>query len=257
MPPATPPRRRLPRLAGVLSLAVVQLLASTADAQSGSGSSLANPIHQGPGVSNHPVGVVPSEAVRVPPDWPLAEDGSITCLTCHNAAPGSPDTPRPTLRDYDTRELGSAEFCANCHAHDGLRNTATMHWLAAGVAHVTNELPRSRPTGGLFDGRTRQCLSCHDGLSAPESLNDTPWNRGSGPMGDQQRNHPIGVSYTGRTPAGSSVALRAASLLPGHVQLPEGKVSCVSCHDLYAKGKHLLTVPIEGSQLCLTCHDLD
>lgn len=257
MPPATPSRRRLLRLPGVLAVTVVLFSASTAGAQSGSGTGLATPTYQGPGVSNHPVGIVPSEAVLVPAGWPLAEDGSITCLTCHKAAPGSPDAPRPALRDFDARESDPAEFCANCHAHDGPRSTATMHWLAAGVAHVSNIRPRSTPTGGSFDGRTRQCLTCHDGLSAPESLNDTPWNRGRGPIGDQQRNHPIGVSYTGRTPTGSSVALRAASLLPGHVQLPDGKVSCVSCHDLYAKGKHLLTVPAERSQLCLTCHDLN
>jgi len=259
MLPATPPRCRLRRPFRPTYLASVLLSALAAGAQSGSGSGLANPIHHGPGVSNHPVGVVPSVAVQVPPGWPLAEDGSITCLTCHNAAPAAPETPRPTLRNYNYSgdQFDAAEFCANCHTHDGPRSTATMHWVAAGVAHVSDERPRSTPTSGSLDGRTRQCLTCHDGLSARESLNDTPWNRGRGPLADQQRNHPVGVSYAQRTPAQSSVALRAASLLPGHVQLPDGKVSCVSCHDLYAGRKHLLTVPIEGSRLCLTCHDLD
>ena len=44
-------------------------------------------MRYGPGVSNHPVGVKPSEAVQVPAGWPVDAHGSITCLTCHEALP--------------------------------------------------------------------------------------------------------------------------------------------------------------------------
>jgi predicted CXXCH cytochrome family protein len=67
-------------------------------------------------------------------------------------------------------------------------------------------------------------------------------------------NHPVGVRYGAR---GSSVALRPASLLPDNVRLPDGTVSCVSCHDLYARDGHLLSVPLDESTLCYTCHDMD
>ena len=134
-----------------------------------------------------------------------------------------------------------------------------MHWLAIGAAHVgvghAGPGPDRAAAPGL-DGQTRQCLGCHDGVSAGESLNRTPWERRHGFHEDKRQNHPVGVRYPNRTPKNFSVPFRPASGLPARVRLPEGRVSCVSCHDLYAGDEHLLTVPNKGSELCFTCHDL-
>jgi predicted CXXCH cytochrome family protein len=93
-------------------------------------------------------------------------------------------------------------------------------------------------------------------VSAADAVNKTPWGRSGGFLEDSRRNHPVGVRYPDRTPRNFSVPFRPVSSLPERIRLPEGKVGCVSCHDLYARDEHLLTVPIEGSELCLTCHDL-
>jgi len=53
----------------------------------------------------------------------------------------------------------------------------------------------------------------------------------------------------------SGTLLRSARLLPERVRLPDGKVSCVSCHDLYETEPRRLAVSMEKSELCLTCHD--
>ncbi len=210
----------------------------------------------GPGVMNHPVRVIPSGTVTVPPGWPLDDNGAITCLTCHTEIPTGSEASRPKLRDFESQSAQQSGFCAKCHGLTDRRDARSMHWLALGVAHVPSDGTASRADGGLLDTRTRQCLSCHDGVSAPESTNGTPLNGSRRYMGDKRRNHPIGVQYGGLSRSKDLSPLRPVGLLPQEVALPGGKVGCVSCHNLYAKGRYLLTVPIKGSELCLTCHDM-
>lgn len=64
------------------------------------------------------------------------------------------------------------------------------------------------------------------------------------------------MPYPNRPSRGVEAGFRPASLLPREMQLPNGVVSCVSCHNLYGREKDLLSVPIEGSELCFTCHDM-
>lgn len=217
--------------------------------------SLADKLRQGPGVANHPVGVVPSGAVTVPPDWPLDADGSITCTTCHATLPSLDGRSGSMLRRITDPSGDRLAFCATCHTDDSSRSAAAMHWTVVGVAHVRPESDALRAPTGLLDAQSRQCLSCHDGVNAGESVNG-PGGRGHAPLIGQGGEHPVGVIYRGGR-ADRGRRLRAASRLPRTVRLPNGRLSCVSCHDLYARDRHRLTVPIEGSALCFTCHDMD
>ncbi|MFQ5415040.1 MAG: cytochrome c3 family protein [Phycisphaerae bacterium] len=45
--------------------------------------------------------------------------------------------------------------------------------------------------------------------------------------------------------------------MPAAVRLPGGRVSCVSCHDVFVLAPQRLTVPIEGSALCFACHAMN
>ncbi len=108
----------------------------------------------------------------------------------------------------------------------------------------------------MLDSTTRQCLSCHDGATATASKNDTPWTSLLSDFGGSGRNHPVGVTYDSFSRPKDLTPLLPISLLPDEVALPDGKVACVSCHDLYTTEPHLLTVPIYGSELCLTCHEM-
>ncbi len=218
----------------------------------------------GPGIANHPVGVIPSAAVTVPPSWPLDDDGAITCFTCHTAIQLGTEYSGPGLRDFDseaaqaTRREGPVfnRFCAKCHSRGERRSSGSMHWLGFGVAHVLSHRKNHRDDGRTLDSHTRQCLSCHDGASATESTSTTPWSRPRGYLGDHRVNHPVGVRYGSLSRPKDLAPLRPVSLLPRGVALPDGKVGCISCHNLYAGEKYLLTVPIQGSELCLTCHDM-
>lgn len=210
-----------------------------------------NRLRYGPGVANHPVGVVPSSAVSIPADWPLGADGTITCLSCHYQLPSLRGTSNPRLRGDAGAGKAGSEFCASCHSVSNDRSAAGMHWTAVRVAHVRPDTHGSDNRGGLLDAESRRCLSCHDGVSAGESTNPTASS--SRGFEDMRRNHPVGVTYgdqgRGRT------LLRSAQLLPERVRLPDGKVSCVSCHDLYETERNRLSVSMDKSRLCLTCHD--
>ncbi len=227
-------------------------------------SSLGRPIDavrsplNGPGVSNHPVNVVPSAAVTIPPGWPLDPSGSITCTTCHLSLPTLNGNGGTRLREAVSAFSEPKAFCMNCHRDSSGRSAATAHWRAVPKAHILRKSVQDHSTGGsTMDGASRDCLSCHDGVSASDVGHETGLNRGSGYFGDKGRNHPIGVRYPHAGKRRAEVPLRPAATLPETVWLPGGVVSCVSCHDLYQPDKYRLSVPIEGSRLCLTCHEMD
>ena len=212
-------------------------------------------LSRGPGVTNHPVGVIPSNAITVPADWPLDPDGSITCLTCHTRLPSFTGDSPPHLRGGD-KYASPVEFCATCHAAQSVRSASGAHWMAVQAAHLQPEHLESAGSASLLDHGSMRCMECHDGVNAKESDNTIAWNRGPGTMGDERRSHPVGVPY-GRLDRGRSVTrLRPAGLLPKEVHLPGGQVSCISCHDLYAPGRHKLAVTTDNSALCFACHDM-
>lgn len=99
-------------------------------------------------------------------------------------------------------------------------------------------------------------MSCHDGVSAPDSTG-IMGHRVGGYPGDRDSNHPVGIAYSRSKGRPGTTRMRPAGLLPKEVRLPGGAVSCVSCHNLYSSDPAKLTVPIEGSKLCLSCHDMD
>ncbi len=242
-------------LAVVLPLALVPL-AAIAELP-GHDRALADKLRYGPGQINHPVRVVPSAAISIPKNWPLDVDGSITCLTCHRMLPSLDGEGGVQLRGSHVEALNPSGFCMNCHNSDGRRSTANMHWLALRRAHLGSGAIRSPEFRGLLDADSRRCMECHDGVNAVESRFGTGWNRGPGYVGNKERNHPVGVRYPVGTAHGTRTRFRPLRQLPKEIRLPRGNVTCVSCHNLYAGDRDLLSVAIEGSALCFTCHAMD
>lgn len=214
--------------------------------------------YRGPGVSNHPVNIMPSSAVSIPPGWQLGPDGSMTCTTCHLAIPNSGASSGARLREAADASSNPRAFCMNCHRDSSGRTAATAHWMVVPTAHILRESFEDHSIrGSAIDGASRDCLACHDGVSALDAGYKTGLGRGSGNFSDMGRNHPVGVPYPRSGTRRVEVPLRPEAALPETVRLPGGLVSCVSCHDLYHSDKNRLSVPIEGSGLCLTCHDLN
>lgn len=210
----------------------------------------------GPGMANHPVGVVPSRNIRIPEDWPVDVDGSITCGTCHYAFP-SLAAGDPLLRGSNGRRIEPTQFCARCHTSASPDQAGGMHWIAVGAAHIKSKGEYAGQFSGGVDVESKRCLSCHDGINASEASSGAATHGSFGSFANERLNHPIGIPYPTYQPPGNGTKYRPASLLPREIRLPDGMVSCVSCHNLYARDKHLLTVPIKDSALCLTCHELN
>jgi len=251
--------RSVPPLSAAIGTLTI-LLAASAVSLAGGRPWLVDPVEglrHGPGVANHPVNIVPSPAVIIPDGWPVASDGSITCLTCHTELGSLAEGGDLHLRDFDLATGDPIQFCAKCHASDSKRTAGGMHWMAVGVAHVKPGASAAHRNPGSLDAGSRRCMECHDGVTARESATANAWSRGPGSIGDHRRNHPVGVPYPKRFSRKGAGPFRPTKSLPPKVRLPDGQVSCISCHDLYAPDRHKLSVPIEGSALCFTCHELD
>jgi len=121
---------------------------------------------------------------------------------------------------------------------------------------------------GMLDRVSRSCLGCHDGARAKYvgiETRDTVAGAGFG-----RRNHPVGIHYdaaVARDPGG----LNPRATLHPAIQLVDGRLSCVSCHeqktepvrvasteaiqpaDLCTSTKNKVLGPGDR-QLCLACH---
>ncbi len=210
---------------------------------------------RGPGIWNHPTGVTPPPEMTLPDDWPLGPNGTIVCSTCHEQLPAINGSTGPSLRDIRRDSEPDVAFCTHCHDANTARTARSVHWLAVRVAHVRPDDGGAAWPG--IDAQSRKCLGCHDGVTAGDSVNGTDRAGARSGYGHDQKNHPIGIPYrtTGRNQ--SDTQLRPVSMLPAEIRLPQGRVSCVSCHNLYAKTPKLLSAPIEESHLCFTCHSMN
>jgi predicted CXXCH cytochrome family protein len=66
-------------------------------------------------------------------------------------------------------------------------------------------------------------------------------------------NHPIARNYTNASRFGG---FRPQAMLSKHILLPNGQISCVSCHLGYSKDHGKLVISNQRSALCMECHDL-
>lgn len=107
--------------------------------------------------------------------------------------------------------------------------------------------PRSSPEG--IDTISLECLSCHDGTYTKGGNVRTSYHGGN-TIG---QSHPLGADYT-------LASLQRASLVKRHILdkriiLVDGRLSCISCHNMLNPAPLHLAVDNSGSQLCMTCHN--
>jgi hypothetical protein len=95
------------------------------------------------------------------------------------------------------------------------------------------------------EGNANDCLSCHDGLTAPAA-------KISVKIGNFFCGHPINRDYP--PDKKSEFYLPIEQVTNAGIKLLNGQVTCISCHNLKNPEKYHLTVPIDKSYLCFTCH---
>lgn len=189
---------------------------------------LCNACHNKVLTISHPSGFTPSRTL--PSDFPLAANGDITCSTCHAINQDDHGLTRGARTGRD--------FCLGCHSESFFAAMGDKGLSIQRLGHLGGNVGQG--TVGI-DPFSRQCLGCHTEHGGGRSL------------GQSGGNHPIGIPYKNIINAG---LLRQKQQLDKAILLPEGKVSCVSCHNGYSKQHGALVKSNHKSALCFACHDM-
>lgn len=196
---------------------------------------------------SHPVDVAPSMAV--PEGLPL-EGGKITCVTCHDEDGASGHTGARRRGESFLRKAGElSSLCTQCHAADSTvkgSHGAGMKW-----AHLLSSENEGDWGMGELDRESQSCMACHDGAAAGDAGSHEP---GLTRLGEESREHPIGVKFEHRRGEEDEVRLVSRAALDRRIRLFDQSVGCGSCHSVYSKSENLLVMSNARSQLCLGCH---
>lgn len=190
--------------------------------------------------ASHPTGLRPTNAI--PTAYPLDWTGNITCSTCHNIHGNTTGLPRT---DKQGRDL-----CLDCHTEEFFNAMPDGGASLINAGHMSTEADLS--DYGI-DEYSIQCLDCHMNkgdinLNSRSRANDAVMRHTIGGL-----NHPIGQYYANSRQTGK---FHPESEHAETILLPNGQVSCVSCHQPYTQEHGKLTVPKGGSRLCFECHDI-
>jgi len=123
------------------------------------------------------------------------------------------------------------------------------------ISSYGDELPTfNRDSGSrILDPISMECITCHDGTLA-SSIHYKVSSRGQGEgrsMGSINGSHPVGSNYTRFTSKREYVP---SYNLPRNMILMNGKISCITCHDMLSRSQAYLVVDMAGSNLCFACH---
>ena len=107
------------------------------------------------------------------------------------------------------------------------------------------------PTTPTLDSASVLCLSCHDGsLATGGEFSSTAVSATMAP----HASHPVGIDYL-ESFTSKRGALRPPYSIRRELSLVNGKLSCVSCHEIQPTGEMELVVANSGSALCFACHN--
>ncbi len=184
--------------------------------------------------ASHPIGFPPARSL--PPEFPLASNGMMTCSTCHRLH----DDGGLSLRG----KVAGPSFCMSCHTDEFFSAMSDGGGSLIGFAHLD-----AGPSRWLnLDPYSRRCLMCHDEKDGAGQL----FAGGISNVGFvDASNHPIGRSYEKAERFGG---YRPRLFLSEEILLPRGVVSCTSCHLPYSR-EHGRIAKSRGS-LCQECHTL-
>lgn len=187
---------------------------------------------------SHPSGFAPGR--KISKEFPLDWKGDLTCSSCHEIHSRKPGLLRSSYNGLD--------FCLQCHSKTFFEEMSDGGVSVVGAGH----LDAGKESSGLeLDPFSLQCMGCHGERGESNRVDIS--TRGLLRHKGSSMNHPIGVSYAQSATFGG---YRSVDRLPESIILPQGRISCVSCHLGYSKKHGGLVLPNDYSNLCQTCHDL-
>lgn len=158
--------------------------------------------------------------------------------------------------DFSGSELRARDLCLPCHVPHLPAGAAPRY--DARIA-ATQPLRTYESLGVELDSASILCLSCHNGVVAPDVYTSSHATAFANQLGASQRGllrgHPVGIPYPTAEP---KLHPAAAVTADGRLKLPGGRVQCTTCHDPHNTGRHarMLVKSNERSRLCLSCHRL-
>lgn len=178
-----------------------------------------------------------------------------------------------SAHDFSGRGWGSSEICVFCHTpHNAKTPQLAPLWnhTSTTATYTLYDTPTMDQKTVQPRGRSKVCLSCHDGTVAIDSygsMTGTHFAGGNANMGtDLSNDHPISVPWTHQTLSGGSSCSNCHSFHGGmqYVGLPfdghgPAYLECSTCHEphdrypSYSNGK-MLRRQLAGSAICLDCH---
>lgn len=187
---------------------------------------------------SHPTGFSPNR--KIPEAYPLDWKGDLTCSTCHTNHQGAPNLLRGS-------KVGK-EFCNECHDNTFFTNMADGGTSIHRSAHIGKT---EQQVMANLDSFSQHCLECH----AEDSAGSNIYVDSNGVLRHSNRSmsHPIGIDYaqiSGRP------GYRRISDISESIIFPDGRLSCVSCHQGYSKEHGILVASNQKSALCFQCHAL-
>lgn len=140
----------------------------------------------------------------------------------------------------------------------GLRDNSCESCHGSGVAHIESADPKDIINPAKVEGSNGNelCVTCHNSDRMSE------WAMSSHSAGDVNcaACHTIhgtdGKSLKKSSPAlcyDCHADVRAATMLPSHHPIAEGKVDCLDCHGVHGENPRLTMEPT-GREFCFSCH---
>ncbi len=123
------------------------------------------------------------------------------------------------------------------------------------ITNIDAGTPVSGPSSGL-DKLSNDCLSCHDGISAPNfhvRIKNNPAGRVMS-LEDIIGGHPVGMEYDKYVTVNSK-EFRGEAGFSREMIFAEGKIGCLTCHNPLNSAKGHLVMKNERSELCFSCHN--
>lgn len=187
--------------------------------------------------ASHPSGFAARRGL--PAEYPVDWKGDVTCSTCHHPHGNVPGLLRGARRGRD--------FCQSCHDEAFFRRMRDGGASMMISGHFVDGMERAL---GELDAYSLQCMGCHGVMGEANAVRvdrNAIIRHASGGA-----NHPIGRRYAEAVRFGG---YRPEALVTRRLFLPGGKVSCVSCHQVYTKEHGKLVMSNARSALCFECHD--
>lgn len=204
----------------------------------------------------HPVDIRPNK-VRVPADFLLSSEGTITCNTCHDVHAAA-ESPMGGKSKFLRRFERGKDFCDICHK--GPQSQAASHQQLFNTAHYTIKEHHDNEGQQPIDAMSRDCISCHDGsIGSAVELKAGSWQHSNNFLKfDKGGMHPIGMNYEKSRLQNPKSMLKPLTMVDKRIRFfNNGCLGCGSCHDPYSNERMQLIIKDTGSALCFSCHKMN